>query len=232
MNVTYYGHACFEVIVAGKKLLFDPFIKENPLAKHIDVDAIQADYIMISHGHSDHIADAIEIAKRCDATVVSNFEIVTWLMSKGVKKGQPMNVGGNWKFDFGKVKFFNAIHSSVLPDGSNGGSAGGFLVESAEGNFYFAGDTGLTYDMKLIGEYKSLDFAMLPLGDNFTMGVDNAIIASDFIRCDRLIGMHFNTFPYIEIDTKVAIEKFKRAGKELLLPQIGETLDLKIKIKS
>ena len=227
MKVTYYGHACFGVEVAGKKLLFDPFIKDNPLAGHIDVDQIHADYILVSHGHGDHIADAVEIAKRCDATVVSNFEIVTWLQSKGVKKGQPMNTGGNWSFEFGKVKFFNAIHSSMLPDGSNGGNAGGFLVETQEGNFYFAGDTGLTYDMKLIGEFKKLNFAMLPLGDNFTMGVDNAIIASEFVRCDQIIGMHYNTFPYIEIDTKVALEKFKRAGKELLLPAIGETLDMK-----
>ena len=227
MKVTYYGHACFSVEVAGKKLLFDPFIKDNPLAGHIDINQIHADYILVSHGHGDHIADAVEIAKRCDATVVSNFEIVTWLQSKGVKKGQPMNTGGNWSFEFGKVKFFHALHSSMLPDGSNGGSAGGFLVETQEGNFYFAGDTGLTYDMKLIGEFKKLDFAMLPLGDNFTMGVDNAIIASEFVRCDQIIGMHYNTFPYIEIDTKVALDKFKRAGKELLLPAIGETFEMK-----
>lgn len=223
MDITYYGHACFEVIIGGKKLLFDPFISGNPLAASIDINTLKPDYILISHGHLDHIADAAAIAKQSGATVISNFEIINWLADLGVKNGHPMNIGGKYSFDFGNVKFFNAVHSSVLPDGTYGGNPGGFLIQSPEGYFYYAGDTGLTYDMKLIGEFMAIDFAFLPIGNNFTMGVDNAIIASDMINCDKIIGMHYDTFPYIVIDKKEALEKFQRAGKELILLNIGET---------
>lgn len=137
-----------------------------------------------------------------------------------------MNIGANYNFGFGKLKYFCAVHSSTMPDGSPGGCAGSFVIETKEGNLYFAGDTGLTYDMKLLGEYKKLDIAMLPIGDNFTMGIDNAIIASEFIKCNKIIGMHYNTFPVIEIDTKEAVEKFERAGKELILLEVGETYNL------
>jgi len=223
MNITYYGHSCFEVSVNGKKLLFDPFISGNPLAKDINIKQLKPDYILISHGHQDHIADAVTIAKQSDAVVISNFEIINWLLKQGVKNGHPMNVGGKITFDFGNIKFFNAVHSSSMPDGTYGGSPGGFLIQSTEGNFYFAGDTGLTYDLKLIGEYMPICFAMLPIGNNFTMGVDNAIIASDLINCDKIIGMHYDTFPYIIIDKDEAKEKFYRTGKELILLNIGET---------
>jgi L-ascorbate metabolism protein UlaG (beta-lactamase superfamily) len=223
MNITYYGHACFEVVVKGKKLLFDPFISGNPLVKDIDIKKIHPDYILISHGHADHVGDVVAIAKQSNATVISNFEIVNWLQQHGVKNVHPMNTGGKFTFDFGSVKFFNAVHSSTLPDGTNGGIAGGFIIQSDEAHFYFAGDTGLTYDMKLIGEYMCVNFAMLPLGNNFTMGIDNAIIASNMINCNKIIGMHYDTFPYIVIDKNEALEKFHRAGKELILLNIGET---------
>ena len=138
-----------------------------------------------------------------------------------------MNIGGKFDFDFGTVKYFTAQHSSSLPDGSYGGNPGGFLIKGDHNkNFYFAGDTGLTYDLKLIREYISIDFAFLPIGNNFTMGVDNAIIASEFINCDKIIGMHYDTFDIIKIDKKVAVEKFHRAGKELILLEIGETLNI------
>ena len=227
MKITYLGHACFEVVVKNKFLLFDPFISGNPLAENIDIKKLKPDYIMISHGHQDHIADAVFIAKNSGATVISNYEIVTWLLEQGVKKGHPMNIGGKYSFDFGNVKFFNAVHSSVLPDGSNGGNPGGFIIQSDEGYFYFAGDTGLTYDMKLIGEFSCVDFAFLPIGNNFTMGIDNAIIAANMIDCDKIIGMHYDTFPYIVIDKKEAMEKFQRAGKELILLNIGESYDFR-----
>lgn len=226
MRVTFYGHSCFNIEVCGKHLLFDPFITSNPLASSININNIPADYILISHGHNDHIADAITIAKRTGAMVISNFEIVNWLLAKGAKQGHHMNIGGKMKFDFGLVKMLNAVHSSELPDGANGGNPVGFLIKSDEGNFYYAGDTGLTYDMKLIGEYSKIDFAFLPIGDNFTMGIDNAIIASEFIKCEKIIGMHYNTFSVITIDTKEASDKFKRAGMELLLPGIGETISI------
>jgi len=232
MEITYYGHSCFSVKIGQKTILFDPFITPNELAKHIDVSAINADYILISHGHQDHIADAVMLAQQNNATVVSNYEIVDWLSNKGVEKSHPMNIGGHWFFDADdkgtkfKVKCVVAVHSSVLPDGTYGGNPMGFLIESAEGNFYYAGDTALTYDMKLIGDYKDIDFAFLPIGNNFTMGIDNALIAAEFIDCQTIIGMHYDTFGYITIDTKEAVAKFQMAGNDLHLFSIGETKNI------
>ena len=212
--------------VKGVNILFDPFITPNELAKDVDVESIPADFILISHGHEDHVADAVSIAKRTGATVVSNFEIVTWFGTQGVEKGHPMNHGGTWSFDFGTVKYVNAVHSSVLPDGTYGGNPGGFIISTDEGNVYYAGDTALTYDMKLIGDTANLSYAILPIGDNFTMGMDDAVIAADFIGCDKIIGMHYDTFGYIEIDKEEAKGKFSSAGKTLTLLNIGETIDL------
>lgn len=221
MKITYYGHSCFKAVINDKHVLFDPFISPNELAKGVNIDEIEADYILISHGHNDHVADVESIARRTGAVVVSNFEVVTWFQNKGLEKVHPMNIGGKWIFDFGKVKCVNAVHSSSMPDGSYGGTAMGFLLETSEGNFYYAGDTALHYDMKLIGEYRDLDFAFLPIGDNFTMSLENAIIASDFIRCNKIIGMHYDTFGYIKINHEEAVRKFTLAGKQLTLMEIG-----------
>lgn len=229
MNITYYGHSCFGVEINGKHLLFDPFISHNELAKHINIDTIKADYILISHGHADHIGDAAPIAKRTGAKIISSWEVVNWLGQQGCENSHPMNIGGKIKLDFGSVKCVSAIHSSSMPDGSYGGNPMGFVVETSEGDFYYAGDTALTYDMKLIGEYRNIDFAFLPLGDNFTMGVDNAIICTDFINCGDIIGMHYDTFGYIKINKEEAVEKFERAGKKLTLIPIGETISKKKK---
>lgn len=223
MNITYYGHSCFGVELNGKHLLFDPYISPNPLATDIDVNAIKADFILISHGHEDHIHDAISIAQRTGAQVICAHEVHTWLHKNNVSNTHPMNIGGKWKFDFGNVKCVSAAHSSSFPDGTYAGSAMGFIVESSEGNFYFAGDTALSYDMKLIGNYRTVNFAFLPIGDNYTMGVDNAIIASEFINCRKIIGMHYDTFEMIKIDKELSIRKFSRAGNELILFNIGET---------
>jgi len=226
MKLTYYGHSCFSVVVNGKHLLFDPFITPNELAKHIDVNQVKADYIFVSHGHEDHIADTVQIAGNNDSMVVSNWEIINWAINQGISNTHPMNIGGHWFFDFGKVKCVNAVHSSSLPDGSYGGNPMGFLVEADERSFYYSGDTALTYDMKLIGEFKKMNFALLPIGNNFTMGIDNAIIAAGYIGCEKIIGLHYDTYGYIKIDRQEAIDKFSRAGKELLLPAIGETIEV------
>ncbi|MBI3511363.1 MAG: metal-dependent hydrolase [Bacteroidetes bacterium] len=225
MKITYYGHSCFGVEIKGEHLLFDPFIAANPLASHIDPKKIKADYILQSHGHFDHISDTVSIAKNTGATVAGSYEITEWLTKQGVEKTHPMNTGGKWRFDFGRVKCVNAVHSSSLPDGTYGGAPVGFVVESEEGNFYYSGDTALTYDMKLIGEIEKINFAFLPVGDNFTMGADSAMIASDFIKCNNIIGMHFDTFGYIKINHEKAKKKFSDAGKELTLMKIGETIE-------
>ena len=225
MKVTYYGHSCFAVETARRTLLFDPFITPNELAHSIDINKVRADFILISHGHFDHLADAVTIAKHTGATVISNYEITVWLGQQGLTKTHPLNHGGGARFDFGRAKFTPAIHSSGLPDGAYGGNPGGFLVESSDGAFYYSGDTALTYDMKLIGEGPRLRFAALPIGDNFTMGVDDAIKAADFVRCDEILGLHFNTFPPIRIDTADAVLKFKPAHKNLHLLQLGESRD-------
>ena len=225
MKVTYYGHACFSVVVGGKTLLFDPFITPNPLAKSIDARKIQADYILVSHGHEDHLADAVEVAKRTGATVIGNFEVASWLGKKGAPKIHPMNHGGGFQFDFGRAKFVNAIHSSAMPDGAYGGNPGGFVIESADGNFYYSGDTALTMDMKLIGESTPLKFAALCIGDNFTMGADDAVKAAEFVRCNEILGVHYDTFPQIEINHEIAVEKFRAAGKALHLLHPDEMKD-------
>lgn len=226
MKITYFGHSCFLVEIKGKKIIFDPFISPNPLAKHIDVNAISADYILLSHAHEDHIADALSIAKRTGAKIISNWEICMWANKNGITNFHPMNIGGKIKLDFGNVKSVVAIHSSSFPDGTYGGNPMGFVIESSEKNFYYAGDTALTYDMKLIGNYRQIDFSFLPIGDNFTMSVDNAIIATDFLKCDKVIGMHYNTFDLIKINEQEAVEKFKNRGKELILIPIGNSIEL------
>jgi L-ascorbate metabolism protein UlaG (beta-lactamase superfamily) len=225
MKFTFYGHACFAIETAGKKFLFDPFISGNELAKDIDINSIEADYILASHGHGDHVADLVFIAKRTGAMVIAAYEIAEWVQKQGITNAHPMNFGP-YNFDFGKLHFLPAWHSSVMPDGVYGGNPGGFLLHGAERKFYYSGDTCLMMDMQLIPRYSKLDFAILPVGGNFTMDVDDAIIAADFIQCNKIIGIHFDTFGYIKIDHDKAKEKFKAAGKELILPKIGESIEM------
>ena len=225
MKVTFYGHACFAVQIKNRTLLFDPFITPNELARSIDAKKVPADFILISHGHEDHLADAVSIAKRTGATVIANYEVATWCGKQGAPKVHPMNHGGGMKFDFGSARLVNAIHSSSLPDGTYGGNPAGFVVETEEGNFYYAGDTALTMDMKLIGESTKLKFAALPVGGNFTMGAEEAIKAADFVNCNEVLGLHFDTFPPIKIDHKATTEKFSARGKRLYLLKPGESHD-------
>lgn len=223
MQITYYGHSCFLVEVKGKKILFDPYITANPLAEKIDVDAIEADYIFISHAHDDHTADALAIASKTGAMVVGVWELHAWAERNGIINTHPMNIGGTWDFDFGMVKMVSAVHSSSFVDGTYGGHAAGFYFETSEGNFYYAGDTALNYDMKLLGKHFDIDIAFLPIGSNFTMDVDDAMIASKYIKCDNIIGMHYDTFGFIKIDHEQAKKKFASQDKKLILMEIGKT---------
>ena len=226
MKFTYYGHACFAVEANGQTLLFDPFITPNPLAKEIDIAKIPADFILVSHGHNDHVADFISIAQRTEAKVIAPFEVGEWFEGKGVKNVQAMNHGGSAKTDFGRVKLTTAIHSSSMPDGSYGGNPCGFVVETSAGNFYYSGDTALTMDMKFIGEQTRLSFAVLPIGDCFTMGIEDALRSAELVGAEKIVGVHYDTYPSIKLDHAAALAAARKAGKELLLPKIGETIEL------
>jgi L-ascorbate metabolism protein UlaG (beta-lactamase superfamily) len=226
MKLTYYGHSCFQVEIKGKKILFDPFITYNELAKHVRLDSISPDYIFLSHGHEDHIADCVAIAAGTGCKVVAAFEVHAWLNKQGVTNTHPMNTGGKWNFDFGTVKCVVAHHSSGLPDGSYGGNPMGFIFTTEEGNFYYSGDTALTMDMQLVPSWAKLDFAVLPIGDNFTMDAADAARCADFIQCSTIVGVHYDTFGFIKIDKETAQSVFRKTGKTLLLPAIAETIDL------
>lgn len=226
MNISYLGHSCFVFKIKGKVILVDPFISNNPLAKDISVDEIPADYIIITHGHSDHLADAEAILKRTNAKIITTYEIMEWYNKKGFS-GHGMNIGGSHTFDFGSLRLVTAIHSSILPDGSYGGHPFGVVIESENKTFYIAGDTALTMDMKLIPILcKPLDFAILPIGDYFTMGYKDATIAAQFIQCKKIIGCHYDSFDPIKIDKETVSEYFKTQELQIFLPGVGETLDI------
>jgi len=225
MKITFYGHSSLGIEVNGKHILVDPFISGNPKASHIDIHSLKADFILLTHAHQDHILDVEAIAKRTNAVIVSNYEIATYYGNKGFQN-HPMNHGGSWDFEFGKVKYVNAIHSSSFPDGSYGGNPGGFVIEGEHKNIYISGDTALTMDMKLIPLRTKLDLAILPIGSNFTMDIEDAITAADFVECDKVLGVHYDTFGYIEINHEEAIKKFFNSGKDLMLLKIGDFIEL------
>jgi L-ascorbate metabolism protein UlaG (beta-lactamase superfamily) len=202
MRTTYYGQSTVMIETDGKKLLFDPFITPNPAAKDIDIQSLKPDYILVSHGHGDHVADLVSIQKSSGAKVICIAEIADWLGKQGIE-AHGMNIGGGFNFDFGRVKMVNAVHSSTLPDGSPGGNPAGFVLYLSGKKIYFAGDTALTYDMKLL-EDENLDF----------------------INCKNVIAVHYDTFPVIAIDKEEVREKFVKAGINIKLPKIGETIDL------
>jgi L-ascorbate metabolism protein UlaG (beta-lactamase superfamily) len=225
MNFTYYGQSCFLLEAGGKKFLFDPFITPNPLAKDIDITSITADYILVSHGHGDHVADLVTLAKQTGALVIAMVEVAEWAQKQGLTNIHPMNFGKT-KFDFGTVRMVWATHSSSMPDGSYGGNPAGFVLEVGGKSVYFAGDTSLNSDMKLLADQYNLDYAILPIGGNYTMDVDDAVLCCKYIDCDKVVGVHYDTFDAIKIDKETALAKFKRENRTLLLPAIGETIEL------
>ncbi len=224
MKVTYYGHSCFAVETAGKTLLFDPFITPNPLAVSVDVAALSPDFILLSHGHFDHVADVEGIARHSGATLVGGYEVVEWFGNKGIENRIPMNSGGSCDLGCGRVTFTPAIHSSSMPDGSYGGQPGGFRVETAEGAFYYSGDTALTRDIELLAAAGPLMFAALCIGDHFTMGYRDAATLAGWLGCREVLGVHYDTFPPIKIDHDEARSAFEVGGARLHLAGIGESL--------
>lgn len=226
MKITYYGHASLGLEINGKHILVDPFISGNPKAANIDISTLKADYIFLTHAHYDHVLDVEAIVDRTKAKIISNHEIVTYYSNHKKYEGHGMNPGGSWDFDFGRVKVVTAIHSSSFPDGTYGGNPVGFVIQSEGKTIYIAGDTALTWDMKLIPLFFKLDLAILPIGGNFTMDVQEAVVASEFIECDHILGDHYDTAEPITINHEKAIQAFKDKGKKLTLLAIGESISL------
>ncbi len=197
-ELTWLGHGCWSILAGNCRLVLDPFLDESSVAP-IKADQVEADFILVSHGHYDHVADVEKIARRTGATIIATYEICEWFGKKGLSRSHAMNIGGSHAFSFGRLKMTMAQHTSMLPDGSNGGGAVGFLLGLPEGNVYFACDTGLFYDMKLIGA-AGLQLAALPIGDNFTMGPDDALEAVKLLAPKRVVPVHRNTWPLIVQD--------------------------------
>lgn len=210
IKITWHGHATFSLDVDGTKLIVDPFLKGNNPVAEVSADDIDVDYILITHGHGDHVADAIPLATRCEATIIANFEICNWFNGQGIEKTHPQHIGGGFTHPFGHVKLTPAWHGSSMPDGTYAGMPGGFLLTLGEKKIYIAGDTGLFSDMQLIGR-AGLDLAVVPIGDNFTMGVDDSIEAIKYLQPQAVIPCHYNTFDLIAVDTAAWAE---RVGQE------------------
>ena len=222
VRMTYHGHDCFTIQTDTVNLLIDPFLTGNELAD-VSADQVGADYILLSHAHGDHLGDTVPIAKRTGATVISNFEIHNYMTAQGVN-AHPMHIGGARQFPFGKVKLTIAHHGSSFPDGTYGGNPCGFLLWLEGKVIYFAGDTALTYDMTLYGA-EGIDVAMLPIGDNFTMGPEDAVKAVGFLQPKRVILMHYNTFGVITQDAQAVADEIRTATKaQPLIMRPGETV--------
>lgn len=224
MQITYFGHSAFLIELDGGAIVIDPYISENPLSNRIDIRNLKADAVLVSHGHFDHVGDAAVIAKNNNATLVSNYEITSWFEKQGVENVAPLNHGGKKDLGFATVKYVPAWHSSSLPDGSYGGNPGGFVVTHKAGTFYVSGDTSLSMEMQLIGDRYKPDIAFLCMGDTFTMDVEDAAYAAQLLKVKRVIGMHYDTFPPIQIDHEAAKAAFAAVGVELILLPVGQAM--------
>jgi L-ascorbate metabolism protein UlaG (beta-lactamase superfamily) len=225
VKITWYSHACFLIETDGTRLLTDPFLTGNPLAP-VRADKVEADYILVSHGHGDHVGDAVPIAKRTGATLISNFEIQNWCVGQGVENAHPQHIGGGYDYPWGRVKLTIAHHGSGLPDGTYGGNPAGFLFYLEGKKIYHACDTGLFYDMKLIGE-EGIDLAILPIGDNFTMGPDDALRAVKLIGPAQVVPIHYDTFDVIKQDPHAWARRVEsETPAKVVVMKPGDTLEL------
>jgi L-ascorbate metabolism protein UlaG (beta-lactamase superfamily) len=223
VELTWLGHNCWAIQAGKHHLLLDPFLDPSPTAP-IKADAATADFILVSHGHFDHVADLVSIAKRTNAVVVAAFEICEWVGKHGVKQVEPMNLGGSITLPFGQMKMTNALHSSVLPDGTYGGNPAGFLLTLAGRRLYFACDTALFSDMSLIGA-AGLDAAILPIGDRYTMGPEDSVEATKLLRPKRVLPAHYNTWPPIAQDAEAWAKLVRtQTSAEPVVLQPGEKL--------
>lgn len=228
MHLTYLSHSCFLVETSTHRLIIDPFLTGNPLAK-TKADDVECDFVIVTHGHDDHMADAVSIARRTGATIIANFEVALTCASRGAKNIHPMNPGGAWQAPFGRVKMTIAHHSSSTQT-DNGflylGNPCGVLITADGKTLYHAGDTALFLDMKLIGELNNIDVAMVPIGDNFTMGIDDAAIAVDFLKAKMAIPMHYNTFDLIKVDPNAFASKVQSIGAHAKVMGVGEKIEI------
>jgi L-ascorbate metabolism protein UlaG (beta-lactamase superfamily) len=207
-ELTWLGHGCWSIVAGGRRIVLDPFLDDSPVAP-VRSDQVEADFVLVSHGHYDHMADAEKIARRCNATLVANYEICEWFARRGVEKTHAMNLGGGHAFPFGQLKMTIAHHTSMLPDGSYGGNPCGYVLSLPEGRVYFACDTGLFLDMRLIG-VGGLALAALPIGDNFTMGPDDALEAVRLLSPKRVVPVHRDTWPLIAQDAEAWAARVRR----------------------
>ena len=223
MKITYHGHACFLIDADRHKIIIDPFLRGNPLSK-IKPSDVKIDAILVSHGHADHLGDAVEISKNNKATIIGTFELVNYCIEKGAV-GHAMHIGGSYNFPFGMIKLAIAHHGSTTDTGATGNPCG-FVITMGSKTIYHAGDTGLFSDMKLIGEINRIDAALLPIGDNFTMGIEDAIKAVEFLRPKIAIPMHYNTFDIIKQDPKLFVGGLKGSLTKGIILGAGEDLEL------
>lgn len=227
LAVRYLGHSCFEFNFNGTKVLLDPFISYNPLAKDIKIDELMPEYIFLSHGHQDHVADLALIQKQSNSSVAAIVETAAWVRRQGIDEDKVLefNFGGTLHLPFGKVKMVYALHTNSTPDGAYAGAPCGFIFYIGNKTIYFAGDTALTVEMKLLEELE-LDWAILPIGGHYTMDMYDAVKAAGFVNCRNIIGMHYDTFSPVTIDTAEAKQLFEEANLNLKLLQLGETIIL------